>query len=41
LQRGLIDAGFLDPYKARVLLRLLLATHEDPDEITAAFAQYH
>jgi L-asparaginase len=40
LQRGLIDAGFLDPYKARVLLRLLLATNEDPDEITAAFAQY-
>ena len=41
LQRDLIDAGFLDPYKARVLLRLLLATNEDPDEITAAFAQYH
>ncbi|HET6986688.1 MAG TPA: asparaginase [Kribbella sp.] len=41
LQRGLIDGGFLDPYKARVLLRLLLATREDPDEITAAFAQYH
>jgi L-asparaginase len=37
LQRGLIDGGFLDPYKARVLLRLLLATDED---ITAAFAQY-
>ncbi len=37
LERGLIDGGFLDPYKARVLLRLLLATDED---ITAAFAQY-
>jgi len=37
LQRGLIDGGFLDPYKARVLLRLLLATDDD---IEAAFAQY-
>jgi L-asparaginase len=37
LQRGLIDGGFLDPYKARVLLRLLLATDDD---IPAAFAQY-
>jgi L-asparaginase len=37
LQRGLIDGAFLDPYKARVLLRLLLATDDD---ITAAFAQY-
>ncbi|MFF1821248.1 asparaginase [Kribbella sp. NPDC058245] len=37
LQRGLIDGGFLDPYKARVLLRLLLATDDD---ISAAFAQY-
>jgi L-asparaginase len=41
LKRGLIDGGFLDPYKARVLLRLLLATGEGPDEITAAFAQHH
>ncbi len=37
LRRGLIDGGFLDPYKARVLLRLLLATDDD---IAAAFAQY-
>lgn len=41
LARGLIDGGFLDPYKARVLLRLLLATGEGPEEITAAFAQHH
>ncbi|HWD77285.1 MAG TPA: asparaginase [Kribbella sp.] len=37
LQRGLIDGGFLDPYKARVLLRLLLATDDD---IATAFSQY-
>ncbi|TCC31528.1 asparaginase [Kribbella sindirgiensis] len=37
LQRGLIDGGFLDPYKARVLLRLLLATDDD---LAAGFAQY-
>jgi L-asparaginase len=37
LGRGLIDGGFLDPLKARVLLRLLLATD---DELEAAFGQY-
>ncbi|MGZ0152581.1 asparaginase [Kribbella sp. WER1] len=37
LQRGLVDGGFLDPYKARVLLRLLLATGGD---IARTFARY-
>ncbi|MBL1097548.1 asparaginase [Streptomyces coffeae] len=39
-RRGLIDGGLLDPYKARVLLRLLLASGADRDAITAAFAQH-
>jgi L-asparaginase len=39
LARGLIGAGFLDAYKARVLLRLLLALGAGRPEITAAFAE--
>lgn len=38
LARGLIRAGFLDPFKARILLRTLLTTTGDRDTITAAFA---
>jgi L-asparaginase len=37
LDRGLISAGFLDPYKSRVLLRLLLAADAEREEITEAF----
>jgi L-asparaginase len=37
LGRGLIDAGMLDPWKARVLLRLLLAGGAGREEIADAF----
>ncbi|MFF8813685.1 asparaginase [Streptomyces pactum] len=38
-RRGLINGGLLDPYKARVLLRLLLASGAGRTEITEAFAR--
>jgi L-asparaginase len=40
LRRGLINGGFLHPYQARVLLRLLLASGADRDEVAAAFAEF-
>ena len=39
LARGLIRAGLLDPYKARVLLRVALACGYDRAGIVAAFAE--
>ncbi|HWG23349.1 asparaginase [Actinospica sp.] len=38
--RGLINAGLLHPYKARVLLRLLLAAGATGEEIARAFAEH-
>jgi L-asparaginase len=37
LSRGLINAGFLDPFKARVLLHVLVSAGADHEEITRAF----
>ncbi|GGO31536.1 asparaginase [Micromonospora parathelypteridis] len=39
-RRGLLNGGLLDPYKARVLLRLLLAGDAGRDEVTAALARH-
>jgi L-asparaginase len=39
-RRGLINAGQLDPYKARVLLRVLLAGGAERARIEAAFAEH-
>jgi len=37
ISRGLIPAGLLDPYKARVLLHLALATGADLSTVAQAF----
>ncbi|WKX71608.1 asparaginase [Streptomyces sp. XD-27] len=39
-RRGLINAGLLDPYKARILLRLLLANSAGRSAVAAAFARH-
>lgn len=39
-RRGLINGGLLDPYKARVLLRLLLANGAGRDAVAEAFARH-
>ncbi|PZG15147.1 L-asparaginase, partial [Micromonospora craterilacus] len=38
LTRGLIPAGWLHPYKARILLRALLTAPVKPQDIAPAFA---
>ncbi|WP_313896729.1 asparaginase [Streptomyces sp. GC420] len=40
LQRGLIAAGPLDPFKARILLLALLRADANPEDIAAAFGQF-
>jgi L-asparaginase len=40
LGRGLISAGTLDAYKARVLLHLLLASGADRSDVAAAFTDH-
>ncbi|WP_031465775.1 asparaginase [Sciscionella sediminilitoris] len=40
IARGLIPSGFLDPYKARILLHLLLADGADRERLRAAFAGF-
>jgi L-asparaginase len=39
LSRGVINGGFVHPFKARVLLRLLVAAGASLQEIAAAFAE--
>ena len=39
-EHGLIGAGFLDPYKARILLQLLVAADASQDEIVSTFAHF-
>ncbi|SIR45198.1 asparaginase [Micromonospora avicenniae] len=39
-RRGLLNGGLLDPYKARVLLRLLLAAGLDGNELAVALARF-
>jgi L-asparaginase len=38
--RGLIPSGFLDPYKARILLHLLLSNDTPRPDITTTFQQF-
>ncbi|GAA3741391.1 asparaginase domain-containing protein [Micromonospora maritima] len=39
-RRGLVDGGLLDPYKAKVLLRLLLAAGADRPAVAEVFARH-